>query len=111
MGIAGTSRQFPKCRLHIKKGYVYVYNTNSFINIRLRILRTSHVPYMQAFKASRSNGLSCGGREKISSSKQGTGLGLCICKNLAELLGGEVLACSTLGVGSEFVLILPTGVK
>lgn len=45
--------------------------------------------------------------EKIKSSKQGTGLGLCICKNLAELLGGEVIARSALGVGSEFVLILP----
>lgn len=45
--------------------------------------------------------------EKIRSSKQGTGLGLCICKNLAEMLGGEVLAYSTLGEGSEFVLIIP----
>ena len=45
--------------------------------------------------------------EKVSSSKQGTGLGLCICKNLAELLGGEVIARSALGKGSEFVLILP----
>lgn len=45
--------------------------------------------------------------EKIRSSKQGTGLGLCICKNLAELLGGEVLAHSTLGEGSEFMLIFP----
>ncbi|MBP3668467.1 MAG: PAS domain-containing protein [Bacteroides sp.] len=45
--------------------------------------------------------------EKIHSSKQGTGLGLCICKNLADLLGGEVFAHSTLGEGSEFVLILP----
>lgn len=45
--------------------------------------------------------------EKVNSSKQGTGLGLCICKNLAVLLGGEVLAFSTIGEGSEFVLILP----
>ena len=45
--------------------------------------------------------------ERLNTTKQGTGLELSICKSLAELLGGEVIACSTLGVGSEFVLILP----
>ena len=45
--------------------------------------------------------------ERLNTTKQGTGLGLSICKSLAELLGGEAIARSTLGVGSEFVLILP----
>lgn len=45
--------------------------------------------------------------EKFNSSKQGTGLGLSICKNLADLLNGKVIARSTLGVGSEFIVLLP----
>lgn len=38
---------------------------------------------------------------------KGTGLGLPLCKRLAELLGGSVSVQSTLGVGSTFSAIIP----
>jgi len=38
---------------------------------------------------------------------QGTGLGLALTRDLAQLHGGDVLLSSTLGVGSRFTIILP----
>jgi len=38
---------------------------------------------------------------------KGTGLGLPLCRKLADLLGGRVDVSSTLGVGSTFTLTLP----
>ena len=39
--------------------------------------------------------------------RQGLGLGLSICRSLAEMMGGRVFVKSDLGVGSTFGLILP----
>jgi signal transduction histidine kinase len=43
----------------------------------------------------------------MSRSHEGTGLGLTICRRLADLLGGEILMESEPGEGSAFTLLLP----
>ena len=44
---------------------------------------------------------------KVDSFVQGAGLGLSLCKILAENLGGTLSVCSRLGEGSRFTLLLP----
>lgn len=43
----------------------------------------------------------------LGRSTGGTGIGLAICKEFTELLGGQIAVSSTLGVGTEFTLRLP----
>ncbi|MFZ5829365.1 MAG: ATP-binding protein [Planctomycetota bacterium] len=49
------------------------------------------------------------GDSSISRKHGGTGLGLVICKRLAEMLGGDIQVTSTLGEGSSFRVALPAG--
>lgn len=44
---------------------------------------------------------------KRSMNKEGVGLGLTICKNLTEALGGNILVESQLGKSSKFTIVLP----
>ncbi len=45
----------------------------------------------------------------VARSYEGTGIGLALVKELTELHGGDVVAASRLGEGSEFIVTLPFG--
>jgi signal transduction histidine kinase len=47
------------------------------------------------------------GNPSLSRAGQGTGLGLSICKHYMDLLGGELLIDSTLGVGTTVTMRFP----
>ncbi|MBC6992733.1 response regulator [Neolewinella lacunae] len=49
-------------------------------------------------------------RHAATSAEGGTGIGLAICKSFADLMGGTLIARSTLGQGSTFVLEIPAAV-
>ena len=47
----------------------------------------------------------------LTDTREGAGLGLAISRDLARAMGGDILVTSTVDVGSEFTLVLPTQAK
>lgn len=47
----------------------------------------------------------------LSRSTEGSGIGLCLVKSLVEVSGGEINVKSELGVGSEFIVKLPSKIN
>ncbi|OUR95273.1 hypothetical protein A9Q84_15640 [Halobacteriovorax marinus] len=67
--------------------------TDTGIGIKETELRTIFNPFMRI--------------ENTHHNVQGLGLGLSLCKNLVNLLGGEIKVKSNLGLGSQFTILLP----
>jgi signal transduction histidine kinase/DNA-binding NarL/FixJ family response regulator/HPt (histidine-containing phosphotransfer) domain-containing protein/HAMP domain-containing protein len=68
--------------------------TDNGIGIDATVLQELFEPFTQA-------------ESSITRKYGGTGLGLTICKRLCELMGGEILVDSELGVGTRFTVALP----
>lgn len=48
--------------------------------------------------------------KSLARNREGSGLGLCIVKNLVEMHGGKIEVKSILGLGSEFIIYIPDNI-
>ncbi len=48
--------------------------------------------------------------QQLTRTEEGAGLGLAISRDLAQAMGGDLVATSEVGVGSTFTLTLPVSV-
>lgn len=101
-------------------GNAIKFTQRGSIRLTLRMLRDRPEPYLQ-FEI-RDTGIGMNAKQirklfqpftqadtSMTRKYGGTGLGLCICKRLAEMLGGDVTVTSEVGVGSTFLVSIATG--
>ena len=82
---------------------VYIYDLNDKVKISIKDTGIGISEENQKYIFDRFNQIV----DENSETKGGSGLGLTIVKQLIELHGGSISVKSELGVGSEFIIILP----
>lgn len=86
-----------------KSIYVDLFLDNNNINIRVKDEGVGISPINHKIIFDRFGQVDNG----LTRKAEGTGIGLCLAKNLANVLGGDITLESEEGVGSSFTLLLP----
>jgi signal transduction histidine kinase len=93
-GAVTLAAELVPCLLHISNAAIRISVSDTGIGIKPGDLPLLFKPFQQIDSG-------------LSRQHEGTGLGLVICRRLAELLGGKILVTSEWGKGSVFTLSLP----